>query len=149
MKFSPGNENVIKWQELTCQTIKQLINFGVKAEEISIENLNYPFEWVDDIVKGFNFSVCMDIGHLIVCGTDIKTFFDSYSENISIIHLHGVENGQDHISLDKLTEERAGQIMDVLKKFTKAVSIEVFSYNDLATSLKFLEKCWKKNELIG
>ncbi len=35
-------------------------------------------------------------------------------------------------------------LIEILKKFTKVVSIEVFSYNALATSLEFLEKCWKK-----
>ncbi len=135
-------DKVKKWQELICETIKQLINFGVKAEEISIENLIYPFKWVEDIVREFNFNVCMDIGHLIVCGADIKTFFDSYCKNISIIHLHGVENGRDHLSLERLSEERAGEVIEILNKFSKAVSIEVFSYDDLTTSLKFLEKCW-------
>ena len=86
----------------------------------------------------------MDIGHLIVYGKDIKTFFDSHVNNISIIHLHGVENGHDHLSLERLPEVRVGQITETLNKFTKTVSIEVFSYKDLATSLEFLEKCWKK-----
>jgi len=135
---------IMKWQDVTCQTIKQLINYGVKAEKISIENLNYPFEWVEDIIRVFNFGVCMDIGHLILCGTNIKKFFDSYSDNISIIHLHGVENRHDHLSLERLSEERVGEVIEILNKFAKVVSIEVFSYNDLATSLKFLEKCWKK-----
>jgi len=136
-------ENVKRWQELTCETIKQLINFGVKVEEISIENLNYPFKWVEDIVREFNFTLCMDIGHLIVYDVDINKFYNSYCENISIIHLHGVENGRDHLSLERLPEERAGEIIEVLNKFKKTVSIEVFSYDDLATSLEFLEKCWK------
>jgi sugar phosphate isomerase/epimerase len=136
-------ENVIRWQELTYENIKQLINFGVKAEEISIENLNYPFEWVENIVREFNFAVCMDIGHLIVCGVDIKRFFDSYYDNISIIHLHGIEKGHDHKSLNKLPEKRAGEILEILKKFKKIVSIEIFSYDDLTTSLHFLEKYFK------
>ncbi len=140
---SREKENVLKWQELTYDTIRQFINYGINSEEISIENLNYPFEWIEDIVRVFNFSICMDIGHLIVCGKDIKTFFDSYSDNISIIHLHGVENGHDHISLERLPGKRVEQIMEILNKFTKTVSLEVFSFNDLATSLKFLEKCWK------
>ena len=143
-ELSHNKVKILKWQELTYQTIKQLINYGVKAEEISIENLYYPFEWVEDIVRAFNFNICMDIGHLIVWDRDIKAFFNSYSDNISIIHLHGVENGHDHISLKRLSEERVGQIMEILKKFTKVVSIEVFSYDALATSLEFLEKCWKK-----
>jgi len=143
-ELSLKKENILKWQELTYQTIKQLINYGVKAEDISIENLNYPFEWIEDIVRAFNFNICMDIGHLIVCDRDINAFFNSYSDNISIIHLHGVENGHDHISLERLSGVRVGQIMEILKKFKKVVSIEVFSYDDLFTSLEFLEKCWKK-----
>jgi sugar phosphate isomerase/epimerase len=140
---SHEKENVKKWQELTYETIKQLINFGVKAEEISIENLDYPFEWVEDIVREFNFSVCMDIGHLIVFCVDIKRFFDSYYDNISIMHIHGIEKGHDHKSLNKLPEKRAGEILEILKKFKKIVSIEIFSYDDLATSLHFLEKFFK------
>jgi adenosylcobalamin phosphodiesterase len=141
---SREKENVIKWQELTCETIKQLINFGVKAEEISIETLDYPFKWVEGIVLDFKFTVCMDIGHLIVCGAGIKTFFDSYCDNISIIHLHGVENRRDHLSLERLAKGRAGEIIEILKKYSKVVSIEVFSYDDLTISLKYLEKCWNK-----
>jgi len=138
-------DKVKRWQDLTYETMKQLINFGVKAENISIEILDYPFKWVEEIVRDFKFTVCMDIGHLIVCGAEIKTFFDSYCDNISIIHLHGVENGNDHLSLERLPEERAGEIIEILKKYSKVVSIEVFSYDDLTTSLKFFEKCWNES----
>jgi len=99
---------------------------------------------VEDIVRDFKFNICMDIGHLIVCDTDIKTFFDSYCANISIMHLHGVENGHDHMSLERLPEKRVGEVIEILNKFTKVVSIEVFSYDDLTTSLKYLEKWWEK-----
>ena len=141
---SREKDKVKRWQDLTYETMKQLINFGVKAENISIETLDYPFKWVEEIVRDFKFTICMDIGHLIVCGEEIKLFFDSYCDNISIIHLHGVENGRDHLSLEKLPGERAGEIIEILKRFSKVVSIEVFSYDDLRTSLKFFEKCWNE-----
>ena len=32
----------------------------------------------------------------------------------------------------------------ILKKYSKVVSIEVFSYDDLTTSLQFLEKSWQR-----
>ncbi|MBW1821968.1 MAG: sugar phosphate isomerase/epimerase, partial [Deltaproteobacteria bacterium] len=89
-------DKVKRWQELTYETIKQLINFGVKAEEISVETLDYPFKWVEEIVPDFKFTICMDIGHLIVYSVDINKFYNAYCDNISIIHLHGVENGHDH-----------------------------------------------------
>jgi len=142
---SREKEKVKQWQELTYETIKQLINFGVKAEEISIETLDYPFKWVEEIVRDLKFTVCMDIGHLIVYSVDINKFYNAYCDNISIIHLHGVENGRDHLSLERLPEERAGEIIEILKKFTKVVSIEVFSYDALTTSLKHLEKSWNES----
>lgn len=142
---SRDKDNVKKWQELTFETIRQLINSGVKTEEISIENLNYPFQWVEEIVRDFKFTICMDIGHLIVCGADINTFFNSYFKKISIIHLHGVENGRDHLSLERLPKKRAGEIIEILNKYSKVLSLEVFSYDDLTTSLKFFEKCWNSS----
>lgn len=141
---SGEKEEVQKWQVRTFETINSLMNLGVKAEDISIENLNYPFAWVEDIVREFNFTVCMDMGHLIVHGTSINTFFDSYGDNVSIIHLHGVENENDHRSLNKLPEKRFWEIVEILKKFKKIVSIEIFSYDNLTTSLQFLEKYLNK-----
>ena len=141
---SREKENVKKWQERTYKAVKKLVNLGIKAEDISIETLDYPFKWVEEIVLDFKFSICMDIGHLIIYGVDINKFYNSYCDNISIIHLHGVENGHDHLSLNRLPEERAWEIIEILNKFTKVVSIEVFSYDDLMTSLKFFEKCWNK-----
>lgn len=138
-------DKVKRWHELTYETMKQLINYGVKAEEISIETLDYPFKWVEEIVRDFNFSICMDIGHLIVYGVDINKFYNSHYDNISIIHLHGVENGHDHKSLNRLPKERVREIIKILNKFTKALSIEVFSYDDLMNSLRFLEKIWNKS----
>ncbi|RKY90554.1 MAG: hypothetical protein DRQ13_12465 [Ignavibacteriae bacterium] len=138
-------DNILRWQELTYQTVKQLISYGVKAEEISIETLDYPFKWVEEIISNFKFAVCMDVGHLIIRGTDLKSFFNKYCDNIDIIHLHGVENGIDHLSLESLTKERAGEVVEILSNFNKTVSVEVFNYDNLKSSLEYIEKIW--NEL--
>jgi hypothetical protein len=57
-----------------------------------------------------------------------------------MIHLHGVKNGKDHLSLDVFEQNRLDKIFSLLKQFAGTVSIEVFSYNHLLDSLAVLER---------
>jgi len=59
------------------------------------------------------------------------------------MHLYGVKDNLDHLSLDKLTGNEISDIMEVFKTYTRTAIIEVFSYDNLQASLKYLEKCWK------
>ena len=101
---------------------------------------------VRPIVAGdrYGVSICLDVGHLIRYELDIAELFNRYHLRISIIHLHGVENNQDHLSLDRLPKGDIAPILRILKQFGGTVSVEVFSYNDLSASLQFLEDCWNK-----
>ena len=71
-----------------------------------------------------NLSICMDVGHLIINGCDILRIFEKYSSMISSIHLHGVENNQDHLGLDRLAKRYRPQVMEILKNFIKGREIE-------------------------
>lgn len=139
--FEP--EQIKKWQELVYQSMEQLLSTGIATRWISIETLDYPFEWVENILNDLNLSACIDLGHLMVHGFEPETVFERYSHITSIIHLHGVENNTDHLALDRLSSKRANTIMGILKRFTGVVSLEVFSYNKLVNSLLFLERRWQ------
>lgn len=140
---SSDKDIVKKWQERIYESIDRLLSTGIKSRSIAIENLMYPFEWAEKIISSLNLSVCIDIGHLILMNADIIETFEQYHDRTSIIHLHGVEDNLDHLSLDKLTDNETSDIMKVLKAYTGVVVIEVFSYDNLQASLKYLEKCWK------
>jgi len=133
------------WQDFAADGIEKLIATGIQSQAISIETLAYPFEWLEEMIKAFKLSVCIDIGHLLVNGFDVKKVFDRHSSNTSIIHLHGIENKRDHISLSKLTLEQMDQIIGILKRYYGVVSLEVFSFDNLSTSLTFLEKHWENH----
>ena len=45
---------------------------------ISIETLEYPFEYVEELIKAFNFSVCIVAGHQIKYGFDLEQTFEKY-----------------------------------------------------------------------
>jgi len=136
------SERIKKWRERLYRSARRFIATGVNPEMISIETLTYPMEWVEVILSDFNFSVCIDLGHLMVYGFDMETVFNRYCHRTSIIHLHGVENHKDHLSLDRLSKKKLVIIMEILKRFNGVVSLEVFSYPHLKDSLTFLEKLW-------
>jgi len=136
------SERIKKWHDRLYRSARRFIATGVNPEMISIETLTYPMEWVEVILSDFNFSVCIDLGHLMVYGFDMETVFNRYCHRTSIIHLHGVENHKDHLSLDRLSKEKLVIVMEILKRFNGVVSLEVFSYPHLKDSLTFLEKLW-------
>jgi sugar phosphate isomerase/epimerase len=136
------SERIKKWQDRLYHSVGRFIATVVNSEMISIETLTYPMEWVEEILSDFNLSVCIDLGHLMVYGFDMETVFNRYCHRTSIIHLHGVENHKDHLSLDRLSKEKSKIIRGILKQFNGVVSLEVFSYPHLKDSLLFLEKLW-------
>lgn len=140
-------EPIKRWQNRTYSSIHKLISSGINGKKISIETLNYPIEWVEEILIDFNLSVCVDLGHLILYGFDMDAVFNRYHKTISIIHLHGANERRDHEALDFLSKSNLKTILRMLKRFKGIVSIEVFSYNHLNTSLKYLESIWKKHKV--
>lgn len=134
------NSSIKRWQERLYNSIEQLVATGINGEMISIETLAYPLDWVEKIITTFNLSVCIDLGHLIVNQFDMEAVFNKYCKRTSIIHLHGIENHKDHLALDKLPKQMTDIIIRILKRYSGVVSLEVFSYNELFTSLNVLEK---------
>ena len=143
------DHSIKKWQARVRSNLEKLLDTGVDASRICIENLDYPIDMIVDIVLELNFSICLDLGHLLHHGYDAAEAFNRYFSKISVMHLHGVENDQDHVSLDRLSEERLRPILEILKHFAKVVSLEVFSFDDLNASLQYLERCWKNFKSTG
>jgi sugar phosphate isomerase/epimerase len=138
------NERIKRWKERTYHSMETLCASGFNSRIISIETLNYPLKWIKDILTDFNLSVCMDIGHLILYGFDMKDVFDRHKNRTSIIHLHGANDRQDHQPLDLLSKSNLKIILKMLNRFKGIVSIEVFSYDHLNASLKYFESVYKK-----
>ena len=88
--------------------------------------------------------VCKDLKHLIVHGEDLNRVSKKYLNKTSIIHLHGVENNRDHLSLDRLSETLVKPVFEVLGQFSGSVSLEVFSFENLAASLRYFERRWEE-----
>lgn len=134
-----NDERLQIWQNFIRESLDRLISTGIKSESLTIETLLYPFDCIEKIVTDYNLPICFDMGHLILQKKDINEFFDKYSSRIPILHIHGVENNKDHVSLDRLSQIEAGKVVNILKRFSGVVSLEVFAYEHLIDSLKFIE----------
>ncbi len=145
---SQNKADIKNWREKTEKGLLMLLETGVEPGIIAIENLDYPFEWIYPAIEKFNLSVCMDMGHLFLYGYDHKNFFDKYKDKILIIHLHGVKDGKDHLALDCLPKILQNDTVNILKKFEKTLSLEIFSYNNLISSLNLFEK-WANKKFFN
>jgi len=143
------NQNQLKqWQDRAANSLEILSSSLSDPSLISIETLHYPFEYIGDIVDQFGMSVSIDAGHLILNGYSIDDLFEKYGERVPLIHLHGVdfssEIPKDHRSLDKTPPDLMVSTLNVMRRFTGVVSLEVFSYEDLSSSLTFLNNVFMK-----
>ncbi|MEW6328335.1 MAG: cobamide remodeling phosphodiesterase CbiR [Thermodesulfobacteriota bacterium] len=139
-----GKKNLSLWQKHVAESTEDILKTGVKPSLISVETLNYPLTWVEGIINDLGLSVCLDLGHLLLHGEDLSYYLNKYLEKTPIIHLHGVYQGRDHLGLDILDEDALLDWMHLLKGYTGTVSIEVFSFQHLQSSLEVLERLWEK-----
>jgi sugar phosphate isomerase/epimerase len=134
------------WYCRVSGCLRRLVDAGVPGNALSIETLNYPLEWIEQMLREYDLRVCLDIGHLIVNHENIETAYQRYAGQTAMIHLHGVKNGKDHLNLDVFDQNWLDKIFSLLNQFTGTVSIEVFSFNKLLTSLSVLERNMQRPE---
>jgi len=141
---SVQERDVEAWRQRVSRSIREILNNGIEAKRISIETLAYPFEWIEDMVNEFGFSICLDIGHILTHGYDLGHHLKRYLSRTSIVHLHGVRKGSDHLGIEELREPDLNLILSALRQYHGIVSIEVFSIDELKSSLSILEEKWMK-----
>ncbi len=134
----PGGEAL--WRAYSFKSMRSLVSQGVDPCMLSVETLMYPAEMLKPLLDEFDLSMCLDVGHVILGGGDPLAVYEAFKSRISIIHLHGVQNGSDHLSLDHLEPHLFSKVRSILNDFSGTVSIEVFSFKDLDRSLNYLRE---------
>ncbi len=128
------------WLDRLNASVDLLVAEGLEPGRVAIENLDYPLEWVMPLIEETGMRCCLDVGHLIRYGFNLRSYFEAYLGRTSMVHLHGVRNGVDHCSLDVISDRDWQVINQTLKAFRGGVSVEVFSIEDLISSLRRFEK---------
>ena len=140
---SSATEPAAAWRQNVRQSLAELTRTLGDPARISVETLDYPLEWLAGVIDALNLRICMDVGHLLLYGHDVQGFFDRFAPRVSILHLHGVDNGHDHLPLDRLSKPFEDSVIRVLSGFEGIVSLEVFTFDALAASLNWLDTRFK------
>lgn len=131
---------VRRWKDRVQQSLKQIVGPDIPGRSLSIENLDYPLQWLDELITAHDLSLCLDIGHLLIFSGELTETYVHYRDRIALIHLHGVREGRDHLSLEQLTPAEKLTVANILENYTGSVSLEVFRFEHLLSSLGVLEK---------
>jgi len=127
-----------EWLARVCRSLAALPR---PHERFCVETLAWDLREIDDVLSDLGFSVCIDVGHLLLHGFDLPSFFDCFSGRISMIHVHGVEAGKDHLSLAHLAQPARTTLANTVMRagYARSLSLEVFSLRDFQESLPVLE----------
>ncbi|MDD5724774.1 MAG: cobamide remodeling phosphodiesterase CbiR [Candidatus Omnitrophica bacterium] len=136
-----AEKNLSLWQERVEESLKRIAHdYPRLSRKIVIENLSYPFEYIDRLIIENNYSICVDIGHLICRRIDPLEHLDKYFKYTRLIHLHGVKGTRDHVSLKHFDRGLLKRLMNFLKKrkYRGVITLEVFSEKDFNESREVL-----------
>jgi sugar phosphate isomerase/epimerase len=126
------------WQHDVSSALTQILSSGIDPRLLAVENLGFPFDWCAPLIEAFDLSVCVDTGHLWLQGLDAAEHFRRWAPRTRVIHLHGEAGGRDHISLARTDADRLAGFLSHLGDYQGVVTLEVFSYEDTASSIATL-----------
>jgi sugar phosphate isomerase/epimerase len=137
-----GLMTVENWEKQAAVALAEVMEWAGDASRLCVENLDhYPPDFWDGVLsREGRVSRCVDIGHLWLEGHDPLPFLRRHLGRTRVIHLHGVA-GRDHLSLHHCPPSALKAVLDELRRhrFTGVVTMEVFSEDDLLTSLAAIE----------
>lgn len=132
-------DDVTSWKAALKRSIEELLNDGPAPENFCIESLSYPYELVWDLVEGYNLSVCLDIGHILLSGFDLTAYLDTYLSRCRVVHLHGIREGKDHCDIGFLEKHILEWVLSRLRTTAmeqqRVLTLEIFNQDDLERSL--------------
>jgi sugar phosphate isomerase/epimerase len=111
-------------------------------DRFCVETLQWDLRDIDDILRELGFSVCIDAGHLLLYGYDVAEFFRFFAGRISMIHLHGVRGGRDHLPLSALGGRERALIARAVREigYARSACLEVFAVSDYEDSVEALRE---------
>ncbi|MDD5475264.1 MAG: cobamide remodeling phosphodiesterase CbiR [Syntrophales bacterium] len=136
---------MMRWKDGHRRAVERLVQV-VSPEDLCVETLDYPYSLIDDIVSDYGLSICLDIGHQLLCGAKPFEYLDLYLPRTRVIHIHGVEKKQDHLSLAFLPDGLLAGITNRLgegAQTTRVLTIEIFDKGAFNESLILMRRLLK------
>ncbi len=123
---------------------KKIQDMDVDMHKILLENIrenNLMEIW--DVIYSTPFNVCLDLGHLIEYNQFNMLHIPGLYSKTKMLHIYSPKNGL-HNSLELLDKKGISILKEILSKVSNTLSqitvtIEVFDFKDLLTSLDFFK----------
>ena len=131
-----------EWTRRGLDALERIFDTTPVAGKLLLENINYSPYFLEPFLEGGQCGFCLDIGHLILGRENVNDALRRYKKEIRELHIHGVKEYEDHLSLSVLPVESVCEWMDYLIRveFNGILNLEVFSPEDLKVSLNAVAK---------
>jgi len=134
-----SNDNF--WRLQSTKSVNEILNStNIDSKKLCVETLGYEFAPVAEIVFENNLSICLDIGHVWLNAFDEKCYLKKYLDFTKIVHLHGVKDGKDHLSVSVLPEDILRNFINHIKEKNIVLTLEVFNEKDFFNSINLCQK---------
>ncbi len=135
----PSAEALADWQERSARALTSLYPSVDDPALLSIENLEaWDPEFFAPVLDALPVSRVIDVGHFWLRDADPLAHMERWLHRTRIIHLHGIAE-RDHASLQAVPAGRLDPVVEsLLEGFQGVVTLEVFSLEDLTSSLQAL-----------
>lgn len=134
---SKSAADIEAWPPRVLESIALLLKTtGMAARRISVETLDFSPSRLAPIVETLDLSICVDVGHVILYGFNLAKVLKLFAARTTILHLHGVAAGRDHLAVRHFKPDDRKTISRYLQNFKGSVSIEVFNLEHLTDSIE-------------
>jgi sugar phosphate isomerase/epimerase len=131
------------WTQRSRSVIEKLCCSVDDPASIAIENLGYPWHWHNELAVQNKTSLCCDVGHLWLYFPDCwQEHLHAMLPKTRVIHLHGVCDSKDHLSLALGNKSLLDKFLNTLtdSNYCGVVTLEIFSEKDFYESIDVLGK---------
>ena len=135
---SPDPAVLATWRDQAVRALEIASNWAGAPTRLAVENLeDYPPDFNFPVLQRSPVMQCLDIGHLWKDGQDPIVYLQACLPRARVIHLHGIRE-RDHQSLAHTPAQQLDTVLQILldAPFRGVVTLEVFSQDDLNTSLQ-------------
>lgn len=132
-----------RWRKALDRSANDLLAAGANPGLLCIETLDYPFEYVSDIVVSNGFSICLDVGHLAFFKYPVPEYLDRYLSGTKVIHLHGNSDGEDHRNIGMLPPGVISTLIERLyleSSKERVLTMEIFGQSDFVQSMEVMRE---------
>lgn len=134
------------WTSRAMDSLRQIRDRVGNESALLLENINYSPQFLEPFFKAGYGGFCLDIGHLLLGDEHVPEVMERFRDQIREIHLHGVRDYTEHLSLDVLPRDKVVEWLSCLKRwnFQGYINLEVFSPEDLKTSHEVVSDIMKE-----